>query len=211
MCYWVLEKNIDSFRIGVSLKGISNCYVTPNDEFLVTMTGNSYLAIWNTRSRTMVQSYDIKCNFRYHLKALNGTRDSKYIFFQKEKAEVSMWECATQSIVYSFTHQDQIQDISVTSDDKYMYCCGEGTIYKWDLESKDCIKKYVHPERGNYFLWMILSDDDSQMMANGGGASIAKFNLKNEAEEPTTFDIIQDSGWVLMDISPDGKTLIQSS
>lgn len=54
VCYWPLEKNEDSFRINVSLKGISNCYVTPNNEYLVTMTGNSAMAIWNIHSRNLV-------------------------------------------------------------------------------------------------------------------------------------------------------------
>lgn len=54
LCYWPLEKNKDSFRINVKLNGISNCYVTPNNEYLVTMTGNSALAIWNIQSKSLI-------------------------------------------------------------------------------------------------------------------------------------------------------------
>ena len=35
--YWPLEFNEDSFRINVNLKGISNCFITPDKEYLVTM------------------------------------------------------------------------------------------------------------------------------------------------------------------------------
>lgn len=39
--FWVLESNKNAFIIGVPLNDISNCYVTPNNEFLVTMNGNT--------------------------------------------------------------------------------------------------------------------------------------------------------------------------
>lgn len=36
IAFWPLEKNEGAFRINVPLKGISNCYVTPNNEYLAT-------------------------------------------------------------------------------------------------------------------------------------------------------------------------------
>ena len=56
---WHLEKNEGGYRINVSLKGVSNCYITPDDKYLVTMNGNKQLAIWNTDSRTCVLSAEI--------------------------------------------------------------------------------------------------------------------------------------------------------
>ena len=52
VAFWPLEKNEDSFRINVSLKGITNCYVTPSNEYMATMNENTFLAIWNIQSRT---------------------------------------------------------------------------------------------------------------------------------------------------------------
>jgi len=47
VAYWPLEKNEDAFRINVSLKGITNCYVTPDNQYLATMNNSKNLAIWN--------------------------------------------------------------------------------------------------------------------------------------------------------------------
>jgi hypothetical protein len=52
MAYWPLEKNENAFRINVPLKGISHCYVTPNNDYLISTIGNSHLSIWNIKSRT---------------------------------------------------------------------------------------------------------------------------------------------------------------
>lgn len=36
LIYWPLEKNEDSFRINVSLDGIAHCFITPDNEYLLT-------------------------------------------------------------------------------------------------------------------------------------------------------------------------------
>ncbi len=84
MVYWPLEKNEDAFRINVNLKGVDNCYMTPDNMYLAIL-GKKIIEIWNIQSRTMVKSYEISCKHRQMiLKTVNGTRDSEYIMFQKD-------------------------------------------------------------------------------------------------------------------------------
>ncbi|CDW80324.1 wd-40 repeat protein [Stylonychia lemnae] len=208
--FWVLEDNADAFRIRVELKNVSNCYVTPNNEYLVTMNGNSSLKLWNLRSRVLIESHKVNCQFRYNLRALNGTRDSEYIFFQKESSEIVQWSCSQQQQVHTYNHGGQVQDIVITSDDKIMYCAIERQIYKWDLQTKQELCRFQH--NNGYFLFLVLASDDQRLFANGSGADIFEYDLKlDETQELKRFDIIKDSGWVNFELSPDGVTLIQTN
>ncbi|CDW80596.1 wd-40 repeat protein [Stylonychia lemnae] len=208
--FWVLEDNADAFRIRVELKNVSNCYVTPNNEYLVTMNGNSALKIWNLRSRVLIENHKVNCQFRYNLRALNGTRDSESIFFQKESSEIVQWSCSLQQQVHTFNHGGQVQDIVITSDDRIMYCAIERQIYKWDLQTKQELCRFQH--NNGYFLFLVLASNDQHLFANGSGADIFEYNLNlDENQELKRFDIIKDSGWVNFELSPDGVTLIQTN
>ena len=80
--YWPLEKNEDAFRINVKLDGITHCYITPNNEYLVTQTKNESMQIWNIFSRTMIEEHQLDVYLWFGaVRALNGTSDSKFIFF----------------------------------------------------------------------------------------------------------------------------------
>lgn len=194
----------------MNLKNVSNCYVTPNNEYLVTMIGNKTLTIWNTQSRTQIENHEVGWNFRYNLRAINGTRDSKYIFFQKEISEVIQWSCETQSDVHTFQHAEQVQDLCVSSDNKYLYSVCENAIYKWDLETKTLLHKIE--ENAGYNLFCILSEDDKRLYVNGAGADIYEWDADKDGKQPARpFDIIQDAGWVRFDLAPDSNTLIQTS
>ncbi|CDW84994.1 wd-40 repeat protein [Stylonychia lemnae] len=207
--FWVLEDNADAFRIRVELKNVSNCYVTPNNEYLVTMNGNSSLKIWNLKSRVLIEQHKVNCQFRYNLRALNGTRDSESIFFQKEQSEIIQWSCSQQQQVHTFIHGSQVQDIVITSDDRMMYCAIEKSIYKWDLQTKQELCRFLHPD--GYFLYLVLSSDDQRLLANGLGADIFEYDLKlDDTQELKRFDIIKDACWLNFELSPDGVTLIQT-
>jgi WD40 repeat protein len=93
--FWILEKNEGAFRINVPLKGITGCYVTPDSEFMVSMTKNEQVTLWNIKSRTMITTFQTNTSYWLQIRPINGTKDSRFIFFQKEKGEVSQWECAT--------------------------------------------------------------------------------------------------------------------
>ena len=133
--FWILEKNEGAFRINVPLKGITGCYVTPDSEFMVSMTKNEQVTLWNIKSRTMITTFQTNTSYWLQTRPINGTKDSKYIFFQKEKGEVSQWECATQKYINTYIHNDLILDIAVTSDDKFLYCMSERYLTKWEIET----------------------------------------------------------------------------
>lgn len=92
--FWPIELNENAFRINVSLKGVSNCYVTPDNNYLVTMIGQEELSIWNIKSRTEIEKHE--CNLQdlgFPIRPLNGSNDSKYIFFEIESPDVVQWDC----------------------------------------------------------------------------------------------------------------------
>ncbi len=46
IAFWNLENNEDAFRIKISLKGVNNCYVTPDNMHMGLMNRETLL-IWN--------------------------------------------------------------------------------------------------------------------------------------------------------------------
>ncbi|CDW81032.1 (myosin heavy-chain) kinase [Stylonychia lemnae] len=208
--YWILEDNADALRIRVELKNVSNCYVTPNNEFLVTMIGNSSLKIWNLKSRQLIESHKINCEFAYNLRALNGTRDSEYIFFQKEQSELLQWSCSQQQQIHTFNHVGQVQDVVITKDDKIMYTLIYRNIYKWDLQSKQELLRFSKED--GYYLYLILSHDEQRLYANVLGPHIYEYDLSlDENQEYKKLDILNDAGWLYYELSPDGFTVIQTN
>ena len=78
--YYTLEQNDDAYRLNADLKNVSHSYATPDNLYLAIMTDKD-LKIWYTKSRTVVSEYELKAKFRYKLRTLNGTSDSKFLFF----------------------------------------------------------------------------------------------------------------------------------
>ena len=115
--------------------------------------------------------------------------------------------------MHQYQHNEMLQDIVMTSDDKFMYCVAQYTVFKWNIETKQELFKIKHPERGNYFLFGVLSRDNTRLMSNGGGAAIALVNCaqEDETKDVKSIKIVKESGWVLFEMAPDSNTLIQTN
>mmetsp|Transcript_21643 Transcript_21643/g.15893 ORF Transcript_21643/g.15893 Transcript_21643/m.15893 type:complete len:178 (+) Transcript_21643:1332-1865(+) len=167
------------------------------------------LDLWNIQSKTLVKQYEVKANFWLGIRSLNGTVDSLFIFFQQEEGEIHQWSTETQEIVHTYNLNALILDIVVTNDleKNCMYCSSERYVFGIDIPSKTEMWKIPHPE-ANY-IYLVMSADNKKLMSNAYGPYIFVIDLDQGPEqEITKFDIIKDSGWVLFELSLDGKTLV---
>ena len=111
-------------------------------------------------------------------------------------------------IVHTYSHSTTILDVVVTNNEKnIMFCSSEKQLFAWDTNSRTELWRLKHPEKN--FIYLLLSSDNKKLYSNAYGPYIYVIDAEKGPEAETSkFDIIKDSGWVLFELSPDGKIMI---
>ncbi|CDW74847.1 wd-40 repeat protein [Stylonychia lemnae] len=107
--YWKLEENSESVKIGIDISYLNECIVTPNGEYVVTTNLSKMLMeIWSTLTKSC-----------------------------RESGELIRWSTKTQADTGIYSHSDDIIDIVIDTNDKFIYTMGytKGKFYKWEVES----------------------------------------------------------------------------
>ena len=135
---------------------------------------------------------------------MNGTDNSKRIYFQTKKGQVVEWSTKLKKIVHRFLHLDHVIDLIVHKNEK-MYTSTEEIIKLWDCKHRFMLRKFYHKDSN--FIYMVYHNDTLHF--NAYSADV--FSIEETPDDNETYHrhkYHEDSGWVHFTYSPDGSELV---
>lgn len=114
------------------------------------------------------------------------------------RAGAVLWDVATGEKLTTFPHEDRLNHLYVSTDERRMLTGSRASVKVWDLETGMCLSEYVHDLEKPAF-WPCLSPDGSRFSV-GSAPTMTFFDAESGESLHTIQEAFRKTG-----MSPDGK------
>lgn len=161
---------------------------SPDSQYLVTATGNSYATIWDVKTGKALGRFT---GHSQSLRTVNFSPDGNTVASAGLDQQVLIWNIISREPLVTLKgHTDRVNVVRFSPDGRLLLSGGsDGRIIVWDLESEETIASH-QIEKGEVWAARFLEDD--VLVFGGTNRQILKWNFRKDQAPQSIASFDQD-------------------